>query len=440
MRTARHRKSSLLLINYKACDLLRWYLVVTGYSSCKERPKRPQHRHMTKESSSGSEGSGPRPQARKAIQPQDTGPAGRHSDTAAEQEHRSQHSSKRHRSGSQDSDQHTGAEKAAEVQAKATKLVGELAEPEPDLAKTGTLALAEKRQKDYNKHMQAKPWADMGGADAGPPTGALSSLSGQQPKSSALEDSAEARRLPGWQAPQRNEAPDGNQPAQVQTHKDVHDESATVDTQASCAHNKEATHTADDNHRNGKEQTQHDADQPAQPLQGSTGMRDEIEQFHQHEGSKQAQDEHKGSQGARPSGAVQDRLFDEQTQQHHPQNDSEEAKRSVSHCTSPVPFSSALVSHWKATVSCLCVLHTPICYNMREILCSLPPVIQQLQKAQQRAHDEMEAAEKQASDLRFPAEAGQRFVTNARKHKSKLDTEIFEHGTHVRSNQTHHSR
>lgn len=353
---------------------------------------------MTKQSRPASEGSRPRPQARKAIQPQDTGPAGRHSDTAAEQEHRSQHSSKRHRSGSQDSDQHTGAEKAAEVQAKATKLVGELAEPEPDLAKTGTLALAEKRQKDYNKHMQAKPWADMGGADEGPPTGALSSLSGQQPKSSALENSAEARRLPGWQAPQRNEAPEGNQPAQVQNHKDVHDESATADTQASSAHNKQATHTADDNHQNGKEQTQHDVGQNAQPLHGSTGMRDEIEQCNQHAGSKQVQDEHKGSQGARrPSEAVQDRLFDEQTQQHHPQNDSEDAKR-------------------------------------------LPPVIQQLQKAQQRAHNMMEAAEKHASDLRFPAEAGQRFVTNAQKHKSKLDTEIFEHGTQVRSNQTYHSR
>lgn len=72
------------------------------------------------------------------------------------------------------------------------------------------------------------------------------------------------------------------------------------------------------------------------------------------------------------------------------------------------------------------------------MLCSLPPVIQQLNKAQQRAHDEMEAAEKKASDLRFPAEAGQRFVTNARKHKSELDATIFEHGTHVRSSETRH--
>ncbi len=60
--------------------------------------------------------------------------------------------------------------------------------------------------------------------------------------------------------------------------------------------------------------------------------------------------------------------------------------------------------------------------------CRLPPVIQQLQQAQQRAHDELEAAEKESSDYRFPAEAGERFVTNARKHKAKLDVSIYEHG------------
>lgn len=59
--------------------------------------------------------------------------------------------------------------------------------------------------------------------------------------------------------------------------------------------------------------------------------------------------------------------------------------------------------------------------------CSLPPVIQQLQRAQQRAHDELEAAEKESSYYRFPAEAGERFVTNARKHKAKLDVSIYEH-------------
>ena len=59
--------------------------------------------------------------------------------------------------------------------------------------------------------------------------------------------------------------------------------------------------------------------------------------------------------------------------------------------------------------------------------CSLPPVIQQLQQAQQRAHDELEAAEKESSYYRFPAEAGERFVTNARKHKAKLDVSIYEH-------------
>lgn len=60
--------------------------------------------------------------------------------------------------------------------------------------------------------------------------------------------------------------------------------------------------------------------------------------------------------------------------------------------------------------------------------CRLPPVIQQLQRAQQRAHDELEAAEKESSNYRFPAEAGERFVTNARKHKAKLDVSIYEHG------------
>ena len=68
--------------------------------------------------------------------------------------------------------------------------------------------------------------------------------------------------------------------------------------------------------------------------------------------------------------------------------------------------------------------------------CSLPAEVQLFQKAQQRAHDEMEAAEKKSSDLRFPAEAGQRFVTNARKHKRKLDATVFEHGTNVRSSET----
>jgi hypothetical protein len=60
--------------------------------------------------------------------------------------------------------------------------------------------------------------------------------------------------------------------------------------------------------------------------------------------------------------------------------------------------------------------------------CRLPPVIQQLQRAQQRAHDELEAAEKESINYRFPAEAGERFVTNARKHKAKLDVSIYEHG------------
>ena len=55
-------------------------------------------------------------------------------------------------------------------------------------------------------------------------------------------------------------------------------------------------------------------------------------------------------------------------------------------------------------------------------------MIQQLQRAQQRAHDELEAAEKESSNHRFPAEAGQRFVTNARKHKAKLDVSVYEHG------------
>lgn len=61
-------------------------------------------------------------------------------------------------------------------------------------------------------------------------------------------------------------------------------------------------------------------------------------------------------------------------------------------------------------------------------MCSLPPVDQQLQRAQQRAHDELEAAEKESSNYRFPAEAGQRFATNARKNKAKLDVLVYEHG------------
>lgn len=61
-------------------------------------------------------------------------------------------------------------------------------------------------------------------------------------------------------------------------------------------------------------------------------------------------------------------------------------------------------------------------------MCSLPPEYQQLQRAQQRAHDELEAAEKESSDYRFPAEAGKRFATNARKNKARLDVAVYEHG------------
>ncbi|DBA76520.1 TPA: hypothetical protein ACH3X2_008576 [Trebouxia sp. C0005] len=86
--------------------------------------------------------------------------------------------------------------------------------------------------------------------------------------------------------------------------------------------------------------------------------------------------------------AIRDRQHDEQTNQNHQQNDPEDEKR-------------------------------------------LPPVIQQLQRAQQRAHDELEAAEKEACHYRAPAEAGERFVTNARKHKAKLDVPVYEHGREV---------
>ena len=69
-----------------------------------------------------------------------------------------------------------------------------------------------------------------------------------------------------------------------------------------------------------------------------------------------------------------------------------------------------------------------ISYVMRCLgVCSLPPVIEKLQLAQQRAHDELEAAEKESSDYKFPAEAGERFVSNARKNKAKLDVAVYEH-------------
>ncbi len=62
------------------------------------------------------------------------------------------------------------------------------------------------------------------------------------------------------------------------------------------------------------------------------------------------------------------------------------------------------------------------------LVCSLAPVIQKLQRAQQRAHDELEAAEKDSANHRFPAEAGERFASNARKHKAKLDVSVYEQG------------
>lgn len=83
-----------------------------------------------------------------------------------------------------------------------------------------------------------------------------------------------------------------------------------------------------------------------------------------------------------------------------------------------------------------CVAQVKV-FSVWSVLCSLPPVVKKLHKAQQRAHNEMEAAEKQANQLRFQEEAGQRFVSSARKHKSELDSTIYEHGREIRLRSTH---
>ena len=84
-----------------------------------------------------------------------------------------------------------------------------------------------------------------------------------------------------------------------------------------------------------------------------------------------------------------------------------------------------------------CVAQVTV-FPVWSVLCSLPPVVKKLHEAQQRAHDEMEAAEKQANNLRFQEEAGQRFVSGARKHKSELDSTIYEHGRQSRLRSLHH--
>lgn len=337
----------------------------TGYSSCKERSQGAQHRHMTlgrsKGASSDSQSPNPKPTAHMAIQPQDVESAAGQSDRAGEQKRRTLPHSKRHKPNKQDAHQQTGAETAAKVQAKATRIVGEFAAPEPDLAQTGTLALAEKRQKDYNNHMQAKPCADTGGSVFDRRTGAAL-LTGHESKDSAFKDSAEARRLPGWQASYDSELHQDKQSPQQQLHSNVHDDSAAARPQTRGESGD--TQTANDQKSaNGHEQAQQSEAQSSQPSHCSSGMFDEIAECNQHAESKETQspDAGHGGQAARLSEDVQDRLYDEQTQQHHPQNNSEEAKRCPFHLNTLVHLSMSLFQNTGSTQSCImytCTTHT----------------------------------------------------------------------------------
>ena len=229
------------------------------------------------------------------------------------------------------------------------------------------MAIAEKRQKDYNKHMQAKPWGDTSDTDFDPTGGALA-LAGEQTKDSVFKDSAEARRLPGWQAPPSAESSQRHQPPQNQlrSFKEADDSSATARSHTSLSHgedNKQNVQGNGSSRQEGAQQPQaegdaqmshqdslsggggdthsrggrqrsgaEDAQQPqggAQTSQGSSGMSEEIEECNQRTNSKKAKekDEGHGGHAAEASKATQDRLHDEQTQQHHPQNDCEDSKR-----------------------------------------------------------------------------------------------------------------
>lgn len=243
---------------------------------------------MPKPEGSKSDNTGsPQPKAHRALQPQDTEPATQRTDS----EEHAQHSRKKQKSNKHSA----GADRAAEVQAKATSYVEQLAAPEPDIAKTGTMAIAEKRQKDYNKHMQAKPWADTGRCKFDPRNGALA-LAGEQTKDSVFKDSAEARRLPGWQAPPSAESSQRHQPPQKQlkSQKEVDDSSATASSQSSLSYGEDKT----------------------QNVEGESSS-----------GQEEAQQPQAEADAAEVSKATRDRLYDEQTQQHHPQNDSKGAKR-----------------------------------------------------------------------------------------------------------------
>ena len=280
----------------------------------------------------------PKPKATTVLTLREIQPAVEQADKSGQQARHAEHSRKKHKSDRRDSHKPTGAEKAAQVQAKATDYVEQLAAPEVQVAKYGTLAVAEKRQAGYNKLI--KPWADTAG-DINPENGAPRAT-GHQSTDSSYKHSVEARRLPGRQTPPADANPYGNQSPRGQLHEDVYDMddhsdvSNTAGSQPSSRHEEPLDADTNDSTdgKSADEQAQaQDGASAARLLRSTSDMSSEIDECNQHSKTIQAREGEKkkreGSKAADPSEAVQDRLYEEQTQQIHPQNDSEEAKRCI---------------------------------------------------------------------------------------------------------------
>ena len=345
-----------------------------GHSSCKVTPESSQYTHivanMRKAGSCDSENvRATKPKATTALTSREIQPADEQADKSGQQARHAEHSRKKHKSDRRDPHKPTGAEKAAQVQAKATDYVEQLAAPEVQVAKHGTLAVAEKRQADYNK---LKPWADTAG-DINPENGAPRAT-GHQSRDSAYKHSVEARRLPGRQTPPADANPDGNQSPRGQLHEDVHDindhsdVSNTPGSQPSPLHEEPLdadTNDSTDGKSAVEQQQAQDGASAARLLRSTSDMSSEIDECNQHTKTKQAREgerkKREGSKAADPSEAVQDRLYEEQTQQIHPQNDSEEAKRCIllaikhvlHHMTNIVCLVFKHVLHHLTSIACL---------------------------------------------------------------------------------------
>lgn len=205
-----------------------------------------------------------------------------------------------------------GAKEAAEVQGKATHHVQQLAQPEDDfkIAEAGVLATTAKRQKDYNKDMQSKPWAaklaDESNLGAGP-TGTGNP----------------AGRSRDWLSPRADQNPD-NMNSEVQTQNDLMSCSTSDDpAPATAAQNKQSSSQEYSNCSADKvHEIDHRSEQASErPQQEDSSSKGRHSTRDQSKSKGSSQD--KGSK----SKAVRDTLKNELTQQHHQQNNPKESER-----------------------------------------------------------------------------------------------------------------